>query len=99
MRPLEASEICTGLWMGSAPPPGRSLSACGFHVLVLSAIEYQIGADNFPGVEVARISLCDDGTPLPAPDFQRAIFLATHLAHAIRRGKKVLVTCLQGRNR
>src|SRR5277367_218130 len=96
---IEASEITSGLWQGSVPPQGRTLARSGFHVVVLCAAEHQPGAENFPNVDVARIDLIDDGTPLTQAHFDKALFLSAHLCRAIRRGRNVLVTCMQGRNR
>lgn len=83
--------------MGSAPPHGDALRRHGFHILVLCALEYQPEAAAFPGVDVARIHL--DDAELHGPDFERALHLSTRLSRALRVGKKILVTCAQGRNR
>ena len=96
---IEASKITDGLWQGSVPPFGRTLSRSGFGVVVLCAQEHQPSADNFPGVDVARIDLIDDGTPLTRDQFKKSLFLSAHLCRAMRRGSQVLVTCMQGRNR
>jgi len=96
---FDAHEIVPRLWMGSAPPFGRTLSRSGFNVLVLCAIEHQPSSGNFPNVDVAYIDLDDDGNPIPREAFDKAIHLSRHLAHEIYRGKNVIVTCQQGRNR
>jgi hypothetical protein len=99
MQKVDASEITTGLWVGSAPPVGRTLARVGFSVLALCAKEHQPSYDSFPGVVVVRASLVDDGTPLSRTQLEEALWLSGHLAAACRRGKGVLVTCMQGRNR
>jgi protein-tyrosine phosphatase len=96
---IEASEIAPGLWQGSFPLPGHFLRRAGFHTLVLAACDHQPGAHLFPGLEVARIRLQDDGSPVPHAQFLEACRLASHLARCIKRGENVLVTCRHGRNR
>ena len=99
MQKIDASEITTGLWVGSAPPVGRTLARVGFSTLALCAAEHQPSRDSFPGVSVVRASLIDDGSPLTPVQIEEALWLSGHLAAACRRGKGVLVTCMQGRNR
>jgi hypothetical protein len=98
-RGIDASEIAPGLWMGSAPPHGRTLFRAGFHVLTLTAIEHQPSAEYFPNVIVARVGLIDDGSPLTTSQWEQALSLSGHLAREARHGRCVLVTCAQGRNR
>lgn len=95
--PLEASLIAPNLWMGSRPPVGPTLQQCGVDVLVLCAYEHQPRQEFYLGVDVLRVAL-DDGQ-LQLPDAKRSFALASELAKSIRRGKRVLVTCSQGRNR
>lgn len=99
MQKIDASEITTGLWVGSAPPIGRTLVRVGFSTLALCAAEHQPSRDSFPGVSVVRASLIDDGSPLTPVQIEEALWLSGHLAAVCRRGKGVLVTCMQGRNR
>jgi hypothetical protein len=99
MQKIDASEITSGLWVGSAPPTGRTLARVGFSVLALCAAEHQPSQSSFPGIAIVRASLIDDGTPLTRRQIEEALWLSGHLAGACRRGKGVLVTCMQGRNR
>jgi len=99
MLNLDADEIVPRLWMGSAPPFGRTLARSGFGVLALCAVEHQPSSGNFPNVDVAYIGLDDDGNPIPREDFDKAIRLSAHLSREIYRGENVIVTCQQGRNR
>lgn len=80
------------LAQGSAPPLEAQIP---FDVIVLSAKEYQ---PNIPGYEVMHVPL-DDG-PLPDTKTREQIRTAAHqIAEHIRAGRRVLVTCWQGRNR
>jgi hypothetical protein len=100
MTPIDAHQIASKLWMGAAPPPGVTLAASGFNILVLCAKEYQPPAEWFPGVDVARVHLNDDGkTPFSAADALAAYQVASQLAKCIKFGQRVLVTCWEGRNR
>jgi hypothetical protein len=99
MQKIDASEITTGLWVGSAPPIGRTLARAGFSLLALCAAEHQPTQSSFPGVAIVRASLIDDGSPLTRRQIEEALWLSGHLASACRNGKRVLVTCMQGRNR
>ena len=80
------------LAQGSAPPNAPGIP---FDVIVLAAMEYQPA---MPGYRVIRAPL-DDGPP-PSP-LERATIRATarEIARLVRAGQRVLVTCLQGRNR
>ena len=99
MQPIDAQEIAMGLWMGSMPPVGRTLTSSGFNVLVLCAMEHQPPLESFPGVDVARIYLDDNGMLPPREHVYQAFHLANRLTAAIRSGCCALVTCAQGRNR
>jgi len=81
------------LAQGSAPPPGVRLP---FDVVVLAAEEYQ---PDLPGYEVMHVPLDDSGPP-PSPADRARIRAAAHqIAAHVRAGRRVLVTCWQGRNR
>jgi protein-tyrosine phosphatase len=80
------------LAQGSAPPLAVRVP---FDTIVLAAMEYQ---PDLPGYEVLRVPL-DDGS---APDSQtraRIRSASREVARRIRAGRRVLVTCWQGRNR
>lgn len=94
---FDAHEIAPGLWMGSQPPVGHQLAARGFDIVVLCAVEYQPGAEWFPGVSVARITL--DDARLSGGDALKSFTLGSEIAKEIKNGKTALVTCRQGRNR
>lgn len=80
------------LAQGAAPPSSVQLP---FDTIVLAAMEYQ---PDMPGYEVLRVPL-DDGPP-PTPE-ERTLIRATarDVARRVRAGRRVLVTCWQGRNR
>jgi len=82
------------LAQGSVPPPRARLP---FDVVVLAAVEHQ--DVDLPGYEVIRVPLDDSGPP-PSPA-DRALIRATakRIAARVRAGRRVLVTCHQGRNR
>jgi len=88
------SYLMPGPWLaqGSAPPPGARIP---FDVIVLAAEEYQ---PELPGYEVMHVPL-DDGPPPSAQDRARIRTAAREIARKVRAGKRVLVTCWQGRNR
>lgn len=94
---IEASQILEGLFQGSAPPQGLELRRAGFDAVVLCAEEVQPPDAAFPGVEVLRAPL-DDGS-LPTAELAIAVAAAEDVAKRVRAGRKVLVTCAQGRNR
>jgi protein-tyrosine phosphatase len=79
------------LAQGSAPPVGVRLP---FDVIVLAAEEYQ---PDLPGYEVVRLPI-DDARP-DAGTRARIRTVAEEIALYVRAGKRVLVTCFQGRNR
>jgi protein-tyrosine phosphatase len=82
------------LAQGSAPPPGIRLP---FDVIVLAAEEYQ--HPRLPGYEVLRVPLDDSGPPPSVADRALIRESARRIARRVRAGKRVLVTCWQGRNR
>jgi protein-tyrosine phosphatase len=84
------------LAQGSAPPVGARLP---FDVVVLAAAEYQPA---LPGYEVLRVPLEDRFPPKPPPDTDTRNSVhetACRIARRVRSGRRVLVTCHQGRNR
>ena len=97
---LDATEIYPGLYQGSKPPQGRALANAGFNAVVLAAREYQPRGERFPGLDaVIAVPLDDSGYP-PTPGEQRAAVMAARaVTNIVRSGRKVLVTCYQGRNR
>jgi len=92
--------VCPNLAIGSKPPIGQSLP---FDVLVLTAwevIKFYPGyasPASFSGTRVLYVPL-DDAT-IPLSEATRALDAGRKAADYVRRGKRVLVTCNQGRNR
>lgn len=81
------------LAQGSAPP---SVPGMPFDVIVLSAMEYQPAMP--PGYVVLRVPL-DDGPPPDHVTRMRIRRAAREIADHVSLGRRVLVTCWQGRNR
>jgi len=73
------------------------LAKSGFNVLVLCAQEIQPRSPNFPGVLVVHAPI-DDARP-SAEEQQTIRNAATIVAGYLKEGRRVLVTCAQGRNR
>jgi len=80
------------LAQGSAPPLGARVP---FDTVVLAAVEYQ---PELPGYDVLRVPL-DDGPPPDALTRAAIRDGARAIAREVRSGRRVLVTCWQGRNR
>jgi protein-tyrosine phosphatase len=95
---IDADRIVPGLYQGSMPPQGNALREARFSVLVLAAKQYQPKADRFPGVTIIHVPL-EDSHELTKEDIGSAMTVATRVAVAVRNGSRVLVTCLEGRNR
>lgn len=87
------------LWQGGAPPEGMALRQAGFDVLVMAAGEHLRPPERFPGVKVIHVELDDSGVPMKETEWQDAQATAQAVAHELRKGKRVLVTCWQGKNR
>lgn len=95
----DAHNIVPRLWQGSAPDTGRTVMRNGFDALVLTAEEFQPPAQAFPGVRVMHCPLDDHYDPLTPHEWNLIIRGANFVAHNVRRGRRVLVTCQQGLNR
>ena len=85
------TEIVPGLYQGGAPEPG----ALPFDLIVFAAVEYQPTASAFPGSVVLHVPYEDDAE-VPVQAIHTA---ARHITRALRRGKRVLITCAMGLNR
>ena len=96
--PATASRVIGNLWQGDAPPIGPYIGRY-FDCLVLSAIEYPLGPECFPGVEVIRIGLTDHGPPISWNEMQLAVKIAGQVINRLQQNKRVLVTCHAGLNR
>ena len=88
------SYLTSRLAQGARPPVGVRLP---FDVIVLAAWEYQ---PEMPGYEVLHVPLDDEfELPVTAQDRTRIQATARAVARHVRAGRRVLVTCHQGRNR
>jgi len=97
---IEASAILPRLWQGSAPPLGSHVALAGFHTLVLCAAEFQPEMHHFPGVEVIYAPNDDrSDTPPTKEQLLGALRAARVVTERVKASKRVLVTCMQGRNR
>jgi hypothetical protein len=94
---LDASRICSKLYMGSRPPEGERLAREGFRFLLLCAMEHQPSASKFPGVDVQHVPL--DDHILPDDEWNMARAAAVLVERRVADGVRTLVTCSQGRNR
>lgn len=95
---LDATQVGPKLYVGSAPPEGRTLADSGFDVLVLCAQEYQPSAATYPGVEILRVPI-DDTDALPPSHLRNVLRMGARIAMRVKLGQRVLVTCVMGRNR
>lgn len=94
------SQITAHLWQGSQPIEGDAVAKAGYKVLVLCADEYQPPVDRFVGLEDVIYAPNDDGwRPFSPLQKVTAQIAAARVADYVRKGKNVLVTCMQGRNR
>jgi protein-tyrosine phosphatase len=93
------ARIGPGLYMGRRPPPDHKIGLV-FDAVVLTAYEYQPKAGDYGRALVLHVPL-DDMTGKPPTEHEKALASEAGQAVAgwVRRGKRVLVTCRQGRNR
>lgn len=96
-----ASELVPLLHQGGRPrrpfTAEEAQRAQVFDLVVLCADSYQPGPELLGPVEVLRVPFDDiDGTPPEMPKIRAA---AERVALALSCGRRVLVTCEQGRNR
>jgi protein-tyrosine phosphatase len=97
---IEADQIHQGLWQGSKPPKGSTVSEAGFSLLVLCAMEYQPPAQNFQNVTVVHAPNDDNSYVVPTKQqLNLAWTAAQKAAEEIQAGRSVLVTCYAGLNR
>lgn len=99
MYPLEYSWILPTLAVGGKPPQGRGVALAGFDVLVFTAKQEQPPDTDYPGTLVVRRCGMVDRHPAEETTFQLAEGMAGLVAEDVRRGRRVLVTCAEGRNR
>jgi protein-tyrosine phosphatase len=91
------NRIHNNLWMGGWPSPYFKLESY-FDCLALCASEYQI-PDCFRNVEVIHTPLTDFGTPMTKEEAIAAVKVAIEVIKWLNEEKRVLVTCVSGRNR
>lgn len=96
---MGANKIIDNLYMGGAPPTDSVDLSKDFDCLVLSAIEFQPPDHYYKGVNIHRALINDDGSPMTFKEMQYAIRAASYVIKKLNEGKRVLVTCWQGRNR
>lgn len=85
--------VAPRLWMGGKPD-----LLSGFDVLVLCAKEYQ-PRGQYPHMTVIHVPLDDSGIPPTRAEIHAALVASREVSAELRRGRRVLVTCMQGRNR
>ena len=89
--PIDAHRIAPKLWVGSAPGAAH---CAPFDVIVLCAVEYQ------PSLPCRTIHAPFDDTAHPSSEDLRTALDAAKAVNVQRaRGRRVLVSCIQGRNR
>jgi len=94
----DLDRVAHNLFVGKAPPCG-GLVGWPLDTVVLTAMEYQPPSSCFPGMEVLRANLDDSGAPILEREVREALTVGAKVSRRLRRGKAVLVTCAQGRNR
>lgn len=88
-------KVAPRLWVGSAPDPTKPYPE--FDAIVLAAEEFQPTFENFKGT-VIRAPFDDTAYPT-AKERKIAIRAAREVAKRLRKGQRVLVTCVMGLNR
>ena len=94
----QVSRITDQVWIGSAPPRDSKLWEI-FDVVVLAAEEYQPPSNWLDNIEIVYVPLDDSGKPMTNVEKKIAVATAIFIAKRLRKGKRVLFTCMQGLNR
>ncbi len=94
---FEHNRVHPGLHIGSRPQPNTDLGEEGFDVVVFCAQEHQPSADAYPPLTVLNVPLWEDC--FTDEDAQRADEAGLAVARLVKDGKRVIVTCMYGRNR
>ncbi len=94
--PLDISNIDRRLWMGACPPFDRDLPEIDMLVLCAREIQPKASEIAYRG-QVLRCPLPDDR--LTTDEMHAAVAAAKTVATARVAGRRVLITCMQGRNR
>jgi protein-tyrosine phosphatase len=95
---VEASKLTDLLYQGSLPASAQAVKRAGFDALVLCAREGQPPDHALQGIPVLRCPLDDNGR-LSERHWRRAHRCALTVARLVQQRRRVLVTCMQGRNR
>lgn len=96
---LDCARVAPKLWMGSAPPVGRTVSEAGFRAVAFCAREYQLHSRELRGIIVIHAGIDDSETPTTVAEVQTALEASFHVARLVSQQQRTLVTCWQGRNR
>jgi len=93
------ARVGPGLYMGRRPPPDHKIGLV-FDAVVVTAYEFQPKAGEYGRALVLHVPL-DDMTGKPPTKFEKELASEAGrvVANWVRKGKRVLVTCRQGRNR
>jgi protein-tyrosine phosphatase len=94
---LDVAEVAKNLWIGAAPPEGEIVGE-HWDVLVLCANDWQPSSSSYPGVKVLHAPFRDT-LRISTDELKTAMKAAGWTAKELAEGKKVLVTCIAGRNR
>ncbi len=96
---LDAHRVGSRIWQGSIPP-FKGLHEAGFSMVVLCAEEHQPSRVSFErAVEMVRAPNKDDGSPLTDRQWRLALQASAKVVDHWKRGGRILITCMQGRNR
>lgn len=97
---IDATQVVSNLFIGSAPYAPDVAASRNFDHVVLCAREYQPDTKAFKQVQVVRVPFDDHSFSYPSMEELRAICaVSSQVADWIRKGRRVLVTCLAGHNR
>jgi protein-tyrosine phosphatase len=97
---LDATRLVPKLYQGGQVSAVGPLLAAGFDAVVFCAVEIQPPSHLLQGVRALYCPLTDDPSrPLYPAEWMQARETGIEVAQLLREGKRVLVTCAQGRNR
>jgi hypothetical protein len=95
---IDATRLLRRLYIGSKPPLGSHLADAGFDVVVFCADDIQPPSILLPGVIVLHAGI-DDSYHLSSRERSVVVSAARAAARHVKDGRRVLITCRQGRNR
>lgn len=102
MKALDFQWIAPNLAQGSFPSNDPSLLWSHFDVVVYMAMPEEGGQPDvltMPGKKVLRAPIDDRGAPISETEERRVRRVLPEVVSAVRSGKRVLVSCMHGRNR